>query len=307
MTHLSTDELSDLTKIVNARIAEFGPHTLNPLTCGMVRIVHDVIAAWQAEAEPEPEPTPIYINGNGHAAVTVARSTNTDVTFAPVERVTMTQVAPPEPAPEPLPTIPRHAHTEAAVIAALREMAVDGIMPGQKAWDRDKPEHLPNNSAIRARLGIGWNELARRAGLPPNTGRVANLHKRKATPAQAEPTKPDLEPEPTPTPEPEKPMRVIQLPRTLAEVDAEATHPRHSKPAPAPRQHTRPPTADEVVAEVKRQSMGGVMPTPAAFDLARPAMWPTAGEFMAHHELSWSELAGLAGLRSNRVAEAVTA
>jgi hypothetical protein len=102
-------------------------------------------------------------------------------------------------------------------------------------------------------------------------------------------------------------MRVIHLPRTLAEGDAEMAAPRHSKPAPAPRQHTRPITVDEVVAEVKRQSMGGVMPTTAAFDLARPALWPTAGEFMAHQEVSWSELAGLAGLRSNRVADAVTA
>lgn len=60
------------------------------------------------------------------------------------------------------------------------------------------------------------------------------------------------------------------------------------------------PTFDELVAEVKRQAMGGVMPTMAAFDMARPAVWATAQAHLVRLNLTWSDLAQEAGLTLKR-------
>jgi hypothetical protein len=60
------------------------------------------------------------------------------------------------------------------------------------------------------------------------------------------------------------------------------------------------PTTAELIAELKRQSMGGVMPTMAQFDLGRPAVWATAQAHLLRLELSWSALAELADLKPRK-------
>jgi hypothetical protein len=66
---------------------------------------------------------------------------------------------------------------EQQIIVVLTTMAVDGKMPSQKQWDAHRPDTLPSNTSVRNKLGIGWSELAQRAGLAPNVERLANLRK----------------------------------------------------------------------------------------------------------------------------------
>lgn len=61
------------------------------------------------------------------------------------------------------------------------------------------------------------------------------------------------------------------------------------------------PTLEELIAEVRRQAMGGVMPSISQFDQARPTTWATAGAHIHRLNLSgWAGLAGLAGLQPKR-------
>lgn len=62
------------------------------------------------------------------------------------------------------------------------------------------------------------------------------------------------------------------------------------------------PTLNQMVAEVTRLAMGGVMPTMAVFNEARPATWSTAAAQILRLGLSWNELAHEAGLKSNMAA-----
>lgn len=59
------------------------------------------------------------------------------------------------------------------------------------------------------------------------------------------------------------------------------------------------PTVDEVVAQVRRIAMGGVMPTMAAFDASRPADWSTAQAHLLRLNLSWESLREIAELKPN--------
>jgi hypothetical protein len=60
------------------------------------------------------------------------------------------------------------------------------------------------------------------------------------------------------------------------------------------------PTLDQVLAELRRESMGGVMPTMAQFDEARPATWATAAAHLVRLKLSWPQLAELAELKPRK-------
>lgn len=59
------------------------------------------------------------------------------------------------------------------------------------------------------------------------------------------------------------------------------------------------PTREELIAEVRRQAMGGVMPTMAAFNDARPANWATAQAHLTRLGLSWEQLTEESGLKPN--------
>lgn len=96
------------------------------------------------------------------------------------------------------------------------------------------------------------------------------------------------------------------LPTTTLTASAKATlgpehvvvNPLRDEPALSRRGNVLP-TREELIAELKRQSMAGVMPTLAAFDEARPANWATAGAHMKRFNMTWEELAHEAGLKPN--------
>lgn len=62
------------------------------------------------------------------------------------------------------------------------------------------------------------------------------------------------------------------------------------------------PTREEFLAEVKRQSMGGVIPTMKFWNDAKPATWATAWSHMQRLGIkNWVEVAELCGLQMNRI------
>jgi hypothetical protein len=60
------------------------------------------------------------------------------------------------------------------------------------------------------------------------------------------------------------------------------------------------PTLQEVVAELRRTAMAGVMPTMAQFAEARPATWATAQAHALRLNMTWPQLAAEAGLNPRR-------
>lgn len=75
--------------------------------------------------------------------------------------------------------------------------------------------------------------------------------------------------------------------------------PRASKPVKVPpgtrssidRLASTMPTLGEIIAELKRQAMGGRMPKASTYDRCRPALWPTASAITVRLDMSWRDLA----------------
>jgi hypothetical protein len=75
--------------------------------------------------------------------------------------------------------------------------------------------------------------------------------------------------------------------------------PQHTVVTPfKPRTHM--PTLAELVKEVRRQSMGGTMPTQAQFNMAKPTTWATSQAHTKRLEITWGQLAEEAGLKLKR-------
>ncbi|MCC6457842.1 MAG: hypothetical protein IT328_22995 [Caldilineaceae bacterium] len=110
---------------------------------------------------------------------------------------------------------------------------------------------------------------------------------------------PEPEHEPVQVTAPEQPHTNGNGTKPALSPQATATlGPEHTVVTPLKYAHL--PTLDELVAEVKRQAMGGVMPTMAAFDMARPATWATAQAHLVRLNLTWSDLAKEADLTLKR-------
>jgi hypothetical protein len=111
----------------------------------------------------------------------------------------------------------------------------------------------------------------------------------------------------------------VKLPRTLAEVDAEAKQPptvarvRQLDELKTKRRLDRDRrdreqrdhaaaniTYDQVVTEIKRISMANAMPTQTQFNMSKPAPWPTANALMGKLNTSWEALAEECGLEWSR-------
>lgn len=67
-----------------------------------------------------------------------------------------------------------------------------------------------------------------------------------------------------------------------------------------PKRYDEMPTKEELLREIKRISMAGMMPTMAAFDAARPAVWATAQSHLLRLGVNWTELADEADLTLRR-------
>ena len=54
------------------------------------------------------------------------------------------------------------------VIAELHRLAVDGFAPSTRQWDTQRGPHVPSETNLRARFGMTFNDIVKRAGLQPH-------------------------------------------------------------------------------------------------------------------------------------------
>lgn len=199
MSNLSKEQLEELTALINARLAEFGPRMFDDLSPGIVRVAHDVIEAYWGSEEAEKRDLP-YVwdigdnpaphddlplaaapsgfppppksvekystNGNGHHAAVepAAIGTGGAATIAMPRSLAMVDAAIDDQATQ-ADNQARFEQDRLQLVAALREMAMGGYMPTQAAWNMARPVNLPLADSLIKRYGIKWTDLAAEAGL----------------------------------------------------------------------------------------------------------------------------------------------
>lgn len=236
MTNLSKEELAELTRRANARLAEFDDDGMSNLSVGYMRIAVDVFMEWQAEQGPLWVSQPSSFDAGFERGVQAARRDGGDsimasgpipngITFGPPANGV---VAHEDDSPEPPPK---------------RDEKLTEVTP-PRPIGRDR---VPAPDVARAQLAT-----ALAAG-------------------QAD----DLQ------------VMLAGRSRKLREADAID-------------KRARQPTREQFIAEVQSMAMGGVMPTMAVFDDARPATWSTAWAIVQRLGFAnWSEVGKEAGLKPN--------
>lgn len=263
MSNLTSDQAAKLTSQVNDRIAEFGTGVLGNLSPGIVRLLHDVVMEWLETGDDAPRPWPAP---DEEAALILD---GYHAGFARGEETMRRKLSPAfvEDIPAPAPTVYTNGNGHA-------------------------PDPEPSHSG---------------------NSRV-NSPERDPADDEADDSTPDADvwkigsaadPEPEPIPDvalalPTAMERTLSRPkpRTLAEVDAERAR-QAARSGPRKPLKMYRPTRDELIRELKRQAMAGVMPTGAAFDLAKPTNWASASAQAKRFNMSWTELALDAGLKPN--------
>lgn len=274
MSNLSTEQLEELTLLVNRRRDEFGPGVLEPLSPGEIRMMHDVLEQWWMEDDlPAAQPTgmphdedllqDIYHAGFAHGKTS----------------------APPEPDPDRLVT----------------HVAQEPESPlGPNGNGNHLSEHVIVPRAMVDRLVAGVVEHMEIA--PPANADPVPDPPLEAVPAivagQADESErvmiPDTAPKLATAPKVTDARRIQLEARQAAARREKEKRERERDKLAAP-----PPSRDEMVAELQRQAMAGVMPSQAQFNLAKPATWATATAHCLRLEMSWEDLAKAAGLKPN--------
>jgi hypothetical protein len=174
----------------------------------------------------------------------------------------------------------------AQIIAALREMAVDGRMPAILEWDDRRPKHLPGWGSIAKRHKLGsWKQLAAKAGLAygPTVAAVDDD-------TDDEDADEDGEGKPSR-------KRSVARDRQLEMLKKQRAAAARMREKAAKHDAARLVTRDDLIAELRRQAMAGVMPSQSQFNMAKPQVWPTATALVVRLHTTWEELASEAGLR----------
>lgn len=313
---LSSEQVAELTKRINGRLDEWEfPEDFvisTHLPRGLVRLVHDEIAAWEAEQDEE-------VLGEYTNARAAAYEKGFERGYAEAERVAMPVQVSPDP-------------------DALQDVY-------HFAFERDKAAHRFSGPEAHAPVDDTPRLVTNSAPEPA----VAEPHE-NGSPKSDEKLTTALEPHSNghlpALPDPDiarerlaqavavgnngqhNLVAVLKTPRTLAEVDAEVAsvwgdddpadddtddapakrvRP-NGKRTPRPRptgyatkhakpQRTMQPDLAQLVAEVQRQAMAGVMPSQAQFDDAKPATWPLVSGLCQRLGVSWDDLRLKAGLK----------
>lgn len=196
MSDLSKDQLAELGKRVNDRIAEWEfPHNhsgiVERLPLGVVRLVFDVIdewhneECWQRQDEPEaddpelddifgpndyakrPDAAPVT-NGNG-AHLSEAATATLGPEHTTITPLNLTKPRTLAEVDVDLTDLRLGSEEKAAllreIIGELQVMSQHDEMPTMAAWDAGKPTHLPKGQTICFRYQIGWERLAEYARL----------------------------------------------------------------------------------------------------------------------------------------------
>lgn len=265
MSNLTTEQVTELTESINARLAEFGkiaPY-MPDLSCGVVRIAFDVIEEWMARTDylgqDEGEENdwsynavgnPDYWRDAGSESQTLRLDiVNANGSHVPPAAIPVTDE--PEGDPPPLnhavPDLGAAGKAAKAAIEAVGERMVSRATAPQKSVEKSiSPDpRVPDPDVAREKLA-----QALAAG---SNGSMA---------------------------------AVISKPRTLEEADADAA--------------ARAKELGAVVAALQAMAVDGEMPTVARWETERVADLPSWKTLSLRHGLSWVDVARKAGLRYTR-------
>lgn len=267
MTHLSKEQLAELTERVNSRFAEFGPDMFDMLTPGEVRVIYGVMDEWSFEGmygKPAPD------NGKydwqlapakEHQAQSGADNHSENGNQAEMPLIGTILAEPDDDDDPPPATVATEAIEDAGKFAAemtARGWNVENVAIADNGSDDDDDDLV--DSIITPLEGL---QITPPASMP--------------------------------------------LPRTLAEVDGledasanddeldeERASLRMSKDEKAA--HLR-----DVLTELTLMSNDGVtMPSMAEWDSKRPQGMSSAQAIIKRHELNWGDLAARARLKPKR-------
>lgn len=333
MSNITKGQLQELHQFANERRAEFG-NALPSLSIGTVRLVYDASMEWREPQDKEARDA-TYKEGweNGrlhgyyeatqhmHSVMERLNQLEADYRAKRASDIARTEMAAAAAAERDfrlvrdadgrtVERVPWEADKAGDVPYTNGNHVVHGDEPthGVSAGATELGEHWPDMPNIEG----GVDRFAEHpiAGEPEPSPEVAAVLGPEHTtvtplkPAASHPWKSRVDGRPNnPLPDPDVArekvahaiahgsgalVEAIRKPRTLAEVDALPQKPHKGRAVPSP---------EQVIAELQRQAMGGVMPSMDAFDAARPANWSRAQAHMVRMGTSWGQLAKLAGLR----------
>lgn len=181
---LTTEQLSELTERINARLAEFGAD-MPQLSRGIVRMAHDVIEEWWEGAPKQwpqppaddpvldaysigfergkevakPKPEPKFVTQTAPVAETVAATLGPEhVIVTPLKNGNGHHELPEGRGGNVLPDLN-------ALIKEVKRISMGGTMPTQAQFNLAKPANWASATAHLVRLGISWEQLAEQAEL----------------------------------------------------------------------------------------------------------------------------------------------
>lgn len=242
--------------------------------------------------------------------VTLTWNPPAEVAGAPadVAAVEPVEELPPAEATEPVDPV---AHG----LEVVRSLAVDGELPSMAVYNRDKPADAPTVYALLSGLGgIRWTDLAERLGLRLTKQQRDMLAVRERAAAT---TEPDMQPagdEDAPAGGVSAavasvlgPEHVVVTPHGSERTNGRgvgAQEPPAQRPPEAISGTYRSKMMGQAKAFLRRIAVDEVMPTPEAYNAARPSYLPDADGLMWRLNMTWDDVMVEAGLKS---AEAVMA
>lgn len=324
MSNLTTEQVLELTKRVNERMAEFNvgdTPIFDAATPGIVRLVHDVFMEWQRDGVSDPEERDEWVTGF-QKGLKVGFDSVRDTSPRMVQAATMARFeheCEMDGIDDAAANMRVNGHlSDAQADAINRHNKVPGWRPGEEygeplpspeAIATLGPEHtivtplrdkLPDPEVARgkvaAALANGSNGTLATVLHRPKTLAEANGNGEDGMDEDFDLDDDDVEPKPKQTD-----ARRAQLDRPKQERKRKTGY----EQVVTGKRGNVLPTLKDVVAELQRLSLGtGVMPTIATFDAARPGNWATAWAHMQRLGVSWEQLADEAGLmlRRQRVA-----
>lgn len=275
MTHLTTDQLTELTRRINERLGEFGDRIFDPLAPGVVRLTYGIIAEWHEESL-----SPHKSDGEDNELLTIAygfgfergkaaaKPSDTERLFtmsAPVVEPTRTDEVDDDADPIPTPL------DGLQVLSSAVGPATNG-----------NGHHLSAQAV--AVLGPEHPVITPRVPHKPEKGDALDFD---ADDLDNDYLDDDEDGDELPAKRVRPNGKRIPRRRAMGYEQAQQVKPPSG---------THLPTLDQLIAEVKRQAMAGTMPTMAAFNMAKPATWSTAAAHLVRLGLTWSDLAEKASL-----------
>lgn len=309
MSHLTAEELTELTERINARIAEFKVAMMPTVTPGIVRIAVDEINRWHARRKAITHNTKGEFASDSHASAGGAKDTPANnqagkAFFAELEAARKAR----------LNDVPKlgELHDDEVKAEIVEHESTISVATPLPDGSRNGVEKYSSTSVTRNDSAMAYahqeaiDALRDMAGL--RIGGRGRQGKQELEEEADELEEDDLEDDDEmddDNADDTKPKR--KRPYSRRGSRRRLMGYEQAQPLSPGRRGKVLPTLDDLIAEVRDQAMGGVMPTQATFNDAKPDNWATATAHLTRLGISWDELAELAGLQPQRVRAGVEA